>query len=329
MNCTACPINMFSGTWNNTIDVEGDCLVCPSGSNTDGSTGQTECLSCFDGYYGNPPYNCTPCQVDTYSDTWEPDSTIANCSSCPLGSSTSNTTGQTSCMACLDGHYGTAPDSCIPCPPDMYYNGSWVPGSTLNSCLSCPLGSSTLGAPGQTSCTACIDGWYGAGPHNCTACPNDTFAPFWVPGSSLSLCQICPPGYTTSNATGQTFCLDCKNGFYGTAGLGGCWPCPPDTYYPSWVLGSTIGDCISCPLGSTTFGAHGQAIDGQIFCRYCLDGYFGAGHSDCSPCPFDTFYAIWSPDSTSLDCVPCSSGGSTAGLIGQTSCIGKCFDKIF
>ena len=264
-----------------------------------------------------------------YNGSWVTGSTINDCVSCPLGSSTSGAPAQTSCEACIDGWYGSAPHNCTACPNNTFLP-SWNPGSNLSSCQSCPLGYSTFNVTGQTSCEACIDGWYGTGPDNCTACPNDTFLPYWFQGSNSSSCESCPPGYSTSNATGQTFCLDCMDGCYGTGWFGttGCTPCPPDTYYPSWVFGSTIGNCISCPLGSTTFvsSAGHWTFDGQTSCNSCLDGYYGSGHSDCTPCPFDTFYAPWSPGSTYMDCAPCGIGGSTAGAVGQTSCSGNSFD---
>ncbi len=49
-SCSPCPEDHYISSWTSSIDIVGDCLVCPSGSTTNSATGQASCDSCKDGY---------------------------------------------------------------------------------------------------------------------------------------------------------------------------------------------------------------------------------------------------------------------------------------
>ena len=301
-------------------------MVCPNGSCTDGSTGQTSCLTCMDGFYGTAPDFCRPCPNDTFYDSWVSGSTLAQCSSCALGSTTFGLIGQTECGACKNGWYGTAPDSCTACAPD-YYSTTWVAGSSSALCLNCPVGASTSGASGQSSCDYCKDGYFGTAPYNCSACPAETYFNAWESGSTEANCSFCPTGYTTFGAVGQTSCISatgCPDGWYGTPPS--CSPCDPDTYNDTWVPGSTASDCSSCPLGASTNGT-----DGQTSCLFCKNGYYGNAPDSCHACPDDNYYPAWVPGSTVSDCISCPSGSTTrfsTGMASKQACF-MCVDGYY
>jgi hypothetical protein len=203
---------------------------CPAG--TYGAGGN--CTPAAPGYYVPPggPY-ALPCQPDTYSDTFG----STTCKACAIGMTTNGLYASTTCtpaaQACAPGYYG-AGGNCSPAAPGYYVppGGQYqqpCPVDTFASgygtvvCTACPVGSTTDGLTGRTSCTdsyqppQCTIGYY-ASNGNCTPASPGYYVP--APGATEQIacpigsysssyasyaCTLCAPG-TTTNVAGSQFC---------------------------------------------------------------------------------------------------------------------------
>ena len=79
-------------------------------------------------------------------------------------------------------------------------------------CLSCPLGRTTAGATGSTTCSVCTAGMYGSKIDTCTVC---AFGQYRKGGDNkdtdATTCIKCPAGYH-QDEPGQASCLPCSPG---------------------------------------------------------------------------------------------------------------------
>ena len=107
----------------------------------------------------------------------------------------------------------------------------------------------------------------------------------------------------------------CDPGQYGNGTS--CTDCPLDTFSPAWNPSvAVVGDCLTCPPGSTTWGNVGETN-----CSECQAGYYGSPPHSCSACPVDTFSDDWTPEvAVAGDCQSCGNYSSTQASIGATSC---------
>ena len=174
-SCSVCG----SGTFSNLglgIDGSSSCTPCPTGSSTNGASGQSTC-TCNAGYRWNGLTGlglvCTPCPLGSY-----------------------NTDGGPTCTECLPGSYQpvTGKTTCL----------SWIASSFDDAqaafCVTCSVGSFCSGGAVNKPCEP---GYYSElGASNCTICPQGYFCP----GSSNKI--ACTPGLYQA-ALGQSMCKPC------------------------------------------------------------------------------------------------------------------------
>jgi hypothetical protein len=222
------------------------------------------------------------------------------------------------CTSCSKGTYETAigdANGCIPCALSTYLP---TEGGTLAaSCLACPLGRYSPGAPGATGAVACI------------ACPMGTYGSAGTP-SQISDCILCAVGKMTS--------------FPGTALVGDCISCTAGKYSLQPLYNDlqeangfgTLG-CIDCPTGqySTDGATAASATTGTDGCLRCATANQvsaeAAGRTTsttCADCPagkkyiYTTKYIIQGFDTgeTIQECENCPTG--TYSSAAQNACIG-------
>jgi hypothetical protein len=164
--CSACAV----GTFKDTIGPEL-CTACPEGASTEepAATAFSDCL-CAAGSTGTivvPTDTCTACEEDTFKADLGP----AECTVCPVSSTTRGATGGATFGSCLcDGGFGGTivdPDSvCTQCSI-----GTWSAGAGAE-CAACPQFASTMeeGSSLVTDCM-CIAGFQGANGGECSLCP--------------------------------------------------------------------------------------------------------------------------------------------------------------
>ena len=111
--CSPCPV----GTYKNRVGDTG-CNACPlrNGIQTvtveSGSTSLGACV-CPGGFTAPTPGSCVACAVNTFRSL---SNSVSSCAVCPPGSSTGNTTAQTTCAFCAAGFAGKlGVTSCRPC----------------------------------------------------------------------------------------------------------------------------------------------------------------------------------------------------------------------
>jgi hypothetical protein len=363
------------------FDAIKNLCVCPPGFTTYYDpllNGEAVCDPCDPGFYSNVEgaETCTPSAQGQYVDVfgatsvqfcstgsvsvigadeckcsdpqayWQPNT--CNCAPGRLQTGGAGTFLTINCGTCAAGFVqsqsGTGPTGlvCTSCPADQY---SITAGSTA-ACLACPLGTTTRGLLGQSSCNFCIDG-----------------ASFRTGSGSTASCVTCPVGSTPSVDGASCVCSDpiaswdgtsCKCGLgYSDSGTGTCTACPAGKIGVS-IGGNTCNDCIgetytniagksvcaSCPVGTTANAGKTGCIcsDHSTFdpilntcvcdigfrkvgnvCSECASGYGSNGLTGppmtCTACAIDTF----STGGTTA-CSSCAPSSSTGGLLGQSSC---------
>ena len=220
--CTACATNTFTTTYG-----ASSCSSCPSGSTTQGKTGQTTCV-CSAGYSqtgSGTTLSCTPCTSgSTYSNT-------PGTSQCTPCASPDSSTWQYTVTACTPST-GTviATSAAGNCTTGVTYNKGYIAGT-----------SSVTGAAG--TCTACTP---------CTAAgTNATVTNGGCSGTNDRTCSYaCSTGYAKTS-TDTNGCSQCATG-YGNTTAGGltCTVCTPGTNYTS---APGTGACTSCPTPTNTY----------------------------------------------------------------------------
>ncbi len=215
---------------------------------------------------------------------------------------------------CANGQYGDG-TTCTNCPSDKYSPAWSTSIDVVGDCLNCPLGSTTGGASGQTSCQSCLNGYYGTPPSSCGPCLADKYSATWSGSVDTAAdCIGCNANSHTNGQTGQTSCTHCDNGYYGNGAT--CTACPVNTFSPTWSVSvDVVGDCMACGTCSNTNGQTGQTS-----CTHCDNGYYGNG-ATCTACLVNTFSPSWSVSiATASDCTTCNANSHTNGATGMTAC---------
>jgi hypothetical protein len=271
--CQSCP----PGTWSSSGSSE--CKSCPDGfySNIRGLNSSTLCSQCPKGSYGGGGIisSCIPCPSGSYgieNPSHPPSNESTGCAPCNAGSFSSS--GSLSCTFCAVGFYTelSRSVSCLACPSGTY---GAVPGSSNKSiaCQQCPSG--TFNELTGQSRIACIN------------CPAGTASSIEGSNSSTS-CSSCIPG--SFSVAGSSVCVSCNPGTYSpTSNAGVCLPCPRGTYLSSYG-GSSLFQCKTCPLGTST------AVSGTIYESDCVAGTFS--------CPLGMQPIYKNGPSSIKDCVP-------------------------
>ena len=179
------------------------------------------------------------------------------------------------CMPCLRGTYGIL-------------NGQ----VSINSCVNCEAGKSTIVTGGNSSaiCEACTVKTYGAGTGHqcvnceagtynalsgrtaCAACPTHSSS---LPGSTVLCACMCGAGYTGQD--GGT-CTQCIAGKYKVAtGDAVCTNCDIRQY--STAVAATLDVCQECPSNSNAPDASDEPTD----CT-CNSGSGGPNGDTCTEC---------------------------------------------
>jgi hypothetical protein len=179
----------------------------------------------------------------------------------------------------------------------------------------CPIGTSSVeGAISINQCR-CLAGYEAATDGiECTHCAVDTMKYTIGAGS----CESCGSSRgSTFGATGQPLCT-CFPGSSARWTLDAmvisCDPCESGTYNPS--IG---GQCVTCPIGSSTFPKNTTGASALSNC-VCDVGHFSStATAPCSSCSAGTYNA----HIARLQCNPCAIG-SYENQTGQTSCSGQC-----
>lgn len=271
-------------------------------------------MSLFSSLLSSPP-------VDTYKSIKSTDA----CTPCSNETTTRGLTGATSDSRCLtpcpSGQVGVN-GACVACAADLFESNG--------VCQQCPIGTSTNGQTGSTSCDFCAPGYTTsnetcvecsagtfkttAGNDSCTSCVAGTFS--LAIGASNNTCESC--GVDQYSDSGSTQCLPCANSRItrGQTGLGACL-CP----YGQIDAGSQCVDCLadsienagvceSCAVGYSTKGGVGQTV-----CEYCAAGYTSE-NGTCIGCAIGSFKTTAGNET----CTECPAGKTTLA-IGSTECV--------
>ena len=294
VKCTDCPQGTYQDKSGQT-----SCTFCADGKHNDhtGSSSPAACVDCPAGSFSRPKdsggptgaYNigCSDCPVGQYQPkkgqgfcsfcpkgTHQPllkQTDASTCLACPAGQY-QDTTGSQNCSFCLAGTYGpnpkaTAASDCLACPKDTYQDQQ-----KQTACIKCDTGTSTNGATGQTSKSAC----------KVTTCSSGSYL-----DSSTHVCTLCPTG-TYQSWAGESACLPCPGGTYGPntgqISLDACKPCAPGSYQE--MPGNTH-PCEPCD----SYGYQDES--GATTCKPCPNGATSVmprnSVHNCSSAPSSTY----------------------------------------
>ncbi|ESU42083.1 Variant-specific surface protein, partial [Giardia duodenalis] len=284
--CSACQDGYYK-------DTNGTCAQCNTNSCLTCETSATQCTSCPKGKYlkdGNTCVEegeCTTNQyyLDKVNRKCLACSTIAGCTQCTLD----QVTGKPKCTTCgsekiprtaLDGTSTCVTKGYTECQGD---NNELFMKEDTTACLLC--GDATTGTEandkGKAGCKTCTKSANGA-PPTCTACKEG-----FIFEESSKGCSACGANCATcSEATTESKCLTCKEGFF--------------------LAGSGEGRCISCETGSDS----GYA--GVLGCTACTTPA-SPGPASCSTCKIG--YALQGATCVKA-CEDDSACGGTAGACG-------------
>ncbi|KAJ3816695.1 hypothetical protein F5880DRAFT_1494011, partial [Lentinula raphanica] len=162
----------------------------------------------------------TPCAPGSYSSSLG----AAQCTSCPAGTSNTNTgsISSSSCTNCGAGYFSDiGAGKCSVCPAGHYCSGGdkfACPAGTFNpltgsmnsfACTICPVGS--VSSAGASQCHECPGGTFEIGDSDTsqTACEAGSAQPL----SGQTSCDLCAPGFFQGQS-GQVSCCQCCSGFY-------------------------------------------------------------------------------------------------------------------
>ena len=341
-SCSACPTQTFSSN-----SGQVNCLVCStcgSGSGTYtyaqctpttnticlqctpitncqttptcSSAGNSQCSSCFSGYYlqsaGTVCAACMTCASGTYETVACTTNTNRQCSACL----SSCPAGQTLSGSCSP----TTNPICIACLIPNYYK-SLTDGSPCQLCLgACPAGyqlNPTCSSTTNSVCNACSTGFYKtlADSSPCLPCLSACPAGFQLnpmcSSTTNSVCNACSTGFykTLADSSPCLLCLSaCPAGFQlnqaCSAGANPeCIACSAGGYYKALADGSPCLPCLSaCPAGFQL----------NPLCS-------STTNSICVPC-LAGFYKVLADDSPCLACLAnCGAGAYLTALCSATS----------
>jgi hypothetical protein len=300
--CAACPINTYSAVGASAGATS--CLACPAGTDTTGSTGNTDigaCLacpagqislgtldSCFDcgqGTYADAPFgaiSCVPCPVGTYSSAFGGSSQSA-CTPCPVGSATVTPgAAQLSECMCLPGTVGSIRDV----------------SSTCQNCSS--VCSPQALCSGGTTCGGCVAGYVGDG----LTCLPSSIKLATVSTALAARSQTCPG--VPYPLGGSPSCSACANLGRGTT-LTGATPATcvsggqsPCCNLPYFYLGYTGTSATQYAL--LEFALRNTPSDAASFCvsGMTLSLNVAAGNFSCNS-PATLFHVLEAVDASGWD----------------------------
>jgi hypothetical protein len=175
----------------------------------------------------------------------------SQCTSCPVGTRSSNTTGSSACIVCSGGFFtSTSSNQCTACAVGSYSF------SNSSFCYECKDGE-FMNITSQTFCYECSEGTYASrGASICTTCSKGRYNPY----SRQSSCFVCDLGLVSSHP-GMANCSECEMGTYSE--------------------NSTT--CTPCPSQSSTLAKRGTSIASCV----CIEKFYGSPPSGnaCLPCP--------------------------------------------
>ena len=183
----------------------------------------------------------------------------------------------------------------LPCPTLFFRNNTNIEG---NSCSRCAVGKTFAMLHHIGQCIDCPMGKKGIA--------GGTFA-------APNTCEACTVG-THQSLVGQTVCIDCPVGLYGTrifSNISSCEYCTIGTYSNE---SKTLHKCTDCSPGTIA------ASIGQTFCTECIRGTYQSafGQGNCVDCEMGKYGENWGAIPPS-SCVPCRKGTS-APDVGSISC---------
>ncbi len=266
------------GTFNNetvTLLTPTTCIDCPYGYHSS-VAGSATCLACGNGFYQDERgklscktcpagYQCPSgidgvinpiiCETGSFSA-----SQAHICTPCD-GGSYQDQQGQSTCLACPEGHYCALGSAVYtPCSVGTFSSA----GSSL--CSLCESGS-FQDEQGRSSCKLCNSGTYQSlqGQDSCIECPagsscvqgsamhNPCVVGTFTALSGQETCANCAMG-EYQDSEGQLNCIECYEGFFSDRqGAELCDPCPLGFFTDS---GGTV-ECAICPANfyNDNFGA--------------------------------------------------------------------------
>lgn len=251
MMCKLCPLGQFaSGNYS------ASCYSATPGFYVD-VLGAHEMKPCPAGRYGNQQGEtssncsgiCRPGYICPAASQHEDEIGCGGTAVfCPAGS------GQV--QICPSGHYTVGGDNdltrthCVPCPPGYECQngmqfpcpvGTIAPNPGTVACQKCRVGhvvtydvqlelnqTRTASDMLRISCTACPAGFYNpASALDCIPCTVGYYSNI----SGATICNICPPGTSSSQLLGSSTCLTCATGSFadGKIALYQCISCAPGT----------------------------------------------------------------------------------------------------
>ena len=228
-----------------------ECLECPAGTYTNGSSGSSACLTCPEGYYcprgSSSAVPCGGVALFCPEGSPEPLQSSAGFYTTPDDeASRPHRTGQAACPAgyrCVGGERTSCEDG------ETFADAPLA--SSCVACQTCVAGFAPVrqcNTTHDTVCTACAEGRYSS--------------------ATDSTCRLCPPGTFCSAAAPSA--LECDPGKYQpSSGRGDCLSCAIG-YYQDAKNGTS---CKKCPAHATTLTDGAFALDS---CK-CLYGFEQAG----------------------------------------------------
>ena len=300
LQCTACPLDWFSGE-----DGASACAECPAGWATDSA--RRSCDACAGGKFErDATRSCESCPAK-----WASAGGRAACTACATGEVTVN--GGAACQVCSPGSHAVVADraSCSPCSPGK------VAGFGEDECSECSRG--TYPNKAKTACEACGGGQYLSNA-TCTKCSAGKAA---EEGSAQ--CTPCPRGHI-SNSDGASTCVKCSEGrFSNVEGAFECQACPTRgatcdkkagtaTINADWwhkpVPGFRLtADTALYPCLSPEMCIFDSDDHENVTCNIA-DGYKGILCGECSKEPTDD--APYGYTRRGTFCTPCNSVGVSA-----------------
>jgi len=190
-------------------------------------------------------------------------------------------------LLCADGH--KAEDGCTVCPI-----GSWSPGGSLESCISCGFAfTSPAGSSAKSDCYAVNACPLGTEVHRAVQTPRSVSdcvckAGYGASPESTS-CRLCPPN-TYASGGDMDVCKDCPEGTSSEAGATGIKECikvePPPPKVPDCPSGTEYYERERESSACVCKAGYGASKDGKA-CAVCAKGTYSPGGTmqECVPCP--------------------------------------------
>jgi len=316
--CSSCQSGTYLAT-SCTTTKNTVCPSCPAGTYSQ-TTGASSCTRCFTGTYQELTGQSTCkmcsnvyCPVGTYyaaACTLTSDIDCRPCSS----PTTTVSTGQISCNACVAGYYRNAAGSCLSCD-----QGS---GCIVNTYKSCPGGIGTYQCVICSGYTGSISGFCQAGQEPNQVCTGTQTVD--------SYCKPCAAGYYKSSPT-AVWCSVCETGYYQSqTGQSSCIICPFSNVRIFLPWGTLTPTSMYCPYNcipgyrkvsmlqtwcSACTGTGIYATGTEFSCEYCTNkpsnSYYLAPvkfNYGSNNCPWDCNAGFYKTGTTGTSCISCPTG---------------------